>query len=50
MGPDALYETAVKLKKRLSDSIDEFVHEADPDKPPPPPEYYDSNGRRVRGR
>jgi transcriptional regulator with XRE-family HTH domain len=50
MGPDAIYETAEKLKKRLSASIDEFVHETDPNKPPLPTEYYDFNGKRIRGR
>jgi transcriptional regulator with XRE-family HTH domain len=50
MGPDAIYETAEKLKKRLSASIDEFVRESDPNKPLPPPEYFDSRGKRIRGR
>jgi transcriptional regulator with XRE-family HTH domain len=48
MGPDAVYETAEKLKKRLSDEIDDFVQEADPNKPRPAPS--DVNGRRRRGR
>jgi transcriptional regulator with XRE-family HTH domain len=50
MGPDAVYETAEKLKKRLSEEIDDFVREADPNKPKPPPDYYDEKGRRIRGR
>ena len=50
MGPDAVYETAEKLKKRISEEIDTFVREADPNKPPPPPEYFDSRGKRLRGR
>jgi transcriptional regulator with XRE-family HTH domain len=48
MGPDAVYETAEKLKKRLSEEIDEFVREADPNKPQSP-EYYE-NAKRLRGR
>jgi transcriptional regulator with XRE-family HTH domain len=50
MGPDAVYETAEKLKKRLSEEIDEFVREADPNKPKPPPIFYDERGKRIRGR
>ncbi len=50
MGPDAAYETAEKLKKRLSDEIDSFVREADPNKPKPPVEYFDSKGKRIKGR
>jgi transcriptional regulator with XRE-family HTH domain len=50
MGPDAVFETAEKLKKRLSDEIDDFVREADPNKPKPPPDYYDEKGKRLRGR
>ena len=50
MGPDAVYETAEKLKKRISEEIDDFVREADPNKPKPPPEYFDANGKRLRGR
>ncbi len=50
MGPDAVYETAEKLKKRLSEEIDSFVRDADPNKTKPPPEYLDSKGRRLRGR
>lgn len=46
-GPDAVYETAEKLKKRLSDEIDDFVREADPGKPKPPEQRGD---RRARGR
>lgn len=48
MGPDAVYETAEKLKARLSKEIDEFVKEVDPDKQPIPMKYY--NGKRIRGR
>jgi transcriptional regulator with XRE-family HTH domain len=50
MGPDAIYETAEKLKRRLSDEIDDFVNEADPNRPKPPPVYYDVHGKRLRGR
>ena len=50
MGPDAVYETAEKLKKILSDEIDEFVRDADPNKPKPPPVFYDERGKRIRGR
>lgn len=50
MGPDAVYETAEKLKIRLSKEIDEFVREADPNKPKAPPVYYDEMGKRLRGR
>jgi Predicted transcriptional regulators len=50
MGPDAVYETAEKLKKRLSDEIDDFVRESDPNKPKPAPVFYDERGRRIRGR
>jgi transcriptional regulator with XRE-family HTH domain len=50
MGPDAVYETAEKLKKRLSEEIDEFVREADPNKPKAPPVFYDERGKRIRGR
>jgi transcriptional regulator with XRE-family HTH domain len=50
LGPDAVFETAEKLKKRLSDEIDEFVKEADPKKPEPPAEYYDEHRRRLKGR
>ena len=50
MGHDAAYETAEKLKKRLSDEIDSFVREADPNKPKPPVEYFDSKGKRIKGR
>jgi transcriptional regulator with XRE-family HTH domain len=50
MGPDAVYETAEKLKKRLYEEIDEFVRDADPNKPKPPLEYFDEKGRRIRGR
>lgn len=50
MGPQAVYETAEKLKKRLTSSIDEFVRAADPDRPQPPQEFYDAKGRRLRGR
>lgn len=48
MGPDAVYETAERLKKLLSEEIDTFVREADPNKPPP--ERLDELGRRHRGR
>ncbi len=48
MGPDAVYETAEKLKARLSKEIDDFVKEVDP-KIMPPLIYY-KNGRRLRGR
>lgn len=48
MGPDAVYETAEKLKKILSDNIDEFVRETDPNKPKRPP--ASSEGRGLRGR
>jgi transcriptional regulator with XRE-family HTH domain len=48
MGPDAVYETAEKLKQRLSNEIDAFVKEVDPNNRPPP-EYY-LNGKRLRGR
>jgi transcriptional regulator with XRE-family HTH domain len=50
MGPEAVFETAEKLKKRLSEEIDDFVREADPNKPKPQPLYYDKNGKRLRGR
>jgi transcriptional regulator with XRE-family HTH domain len=50
MGPDAVYETAEKLKKRLSEEIDDFVRESDPKKPAAPPVYYDERGKRLRGR
>jgi transcriptional regulator with XRE-family HTH domain len=50
MGPDAIYETAEKLKKLLSEEIDTFVREADPSKPKPSPELFDEKGRRLRGR
>jgi transcriptional regulator with XRE-family HTH domain len=50
MGPEAVYETAEKLKKRLSEEIDDFVRESDPKKPAPPPVYYDERGKRIRGR
>jgi transcriptional regulator with XRE-family HTH domain len=50
MGPDAVYETAEKLKKILYDEIDEFVRDADPNKPKPPPVFYDERGKRIRGR
>jgi len=50
MGPDAIYETAEKLKKLLSEEIDTFVREADPNKPKPSPELFDEKGRRLRGR
>lgn len=50
MGPEAVYATAEKLKRRLASSIDEFVRDADPDRPEPPREFYDSTGRRLRGR
>jgi transcriptional regulator with XRE-family HTH domain len=50
MGPDAVYETAEKLKKLLSEEIDTFVREADPNKPMPSPEFYDERGRRLKGR
>ena len=48
MGPDAVYETAEKLKQRLSNEIDEFVKEVDPNNHPPPVYYH--NGKRIRGR
>ena len=50
MGPDAVYETAEKLKKRLSEEIDDFVRESDPKKPKPPPEYFNEKGKRIKGR
>jgi transcriptional regulator with XRE-family HTH domain len=50
MGPDAVYETAEKLKKLITEGIDDFVREADPNKPKPPPVYFDENGKRLRGR
>jgi transcriptional regulator with XRE-family HTH domain len=50
MGPDAVYETAERLKKRLSAEIDTFVRESDPTAPKPPPERFDSRGRRIKGR
>jgi transcriptional regulator with XRE-family HTH domain len=49
MGPDAVYETAEKLKARLTSEIDDFVKEVDPNKKSPLPAYY-SNGKRIRGR
>jgi len=48
MGPEAAYETAAKLKERLSKEIDDFVNEVDP-KAKPPPAYY-RDGKRLRGR
>ncbi len=48
MGPDAVYETAEKLKARLSNEIDQFVKEVDPKNKPPP--VYFHNGKRLRGR
>jgi hypothetical protein len=50
MGPDAVYETAEKLKKRLSEDIDDFVREADPSKAKSPSVFYDEGGKRIRGR
>jgi transcriptional regulator with XRE-family HTH domain len=50
MGPEAVYETAEKLKKRLSEEIDTFVRNADPNTPKPPPEYFDAKGKRIKGR
>jgi hypothetical protein len=50
MGPDAVYETAEKLKKRISEEIDDFVREADPNAPKAPPVYFDGKGKRLRGR
>jgi hypothetical protein len=48
MGPDAVYETAEKLKARLTSEIDDFVKEVDPSNKPPPVYFY--NGKRIRGR
>jgi transcriptional regulator with XRE-family HTH domain len=48
MGPDAVYETAEKLKQRLSKEIDDFVKEVDPDNKPPP--VFTRNGKRLRSR
>lgn len=48
MGPDAIYETAEKLKQRLSSEIDAFVKEADPNNKPLP--VYYQNGKRLRSR
>jgi transcriptional regulator with XRE-family HTH domain len=50
MGPDAIYETAERLKKRLSDEIDTFVREADPKAPKEGSDSRDKNGKRIRGR
>jgi len=50
MGPEAVYATAEKLKKRLSDEIDDFVRESDPSKIAAPAEYFDERGKRFRGR
>jgi transcriptional regulator with XRE-family HTH domain len=50
MGPDAVFETGEKMKKRLVDEIDAFVHEMDPHRPKPPPVVYDESGKRMRGR
>ena len=50
MGPEAVYETAEKLKKRLSEEIDSFVRTADPNKPKLPPDYFDAKGKRIKGR
>jgi transcriptional regulator with XRE-family HTH domain len=50
MGPNAAFETAEKLKKRLFLEIDAFVQDVDPNKPKSPGVYFDSNGRRIRGR
>jgi transcriptional regulator with XRE-family HTH domain len=48
MGPDAVYETAEKLKQRVANEIDAFVREYDPSEKPRP--IYYQNGRRLRGR
>ncbi len=50
MGPDAVFETGEKMKKRLVDVINSFVSEMDPNRPKPPPVFYDESGRRMRGR
>jgi transcriptional regulator with XRE-family HTH domain len=50
MGPDAVFEIGEKIKKRLADDIDAFVHEMDPNKPRPPRDFYDESGKRLRGR
>ncbi len=48
MGPDAAYETAEKLRLRLSKELDDFVREVAPSRKPP--DQYDARGRRIRGR
>jgi transcriptional regulator with XRE-family HTH domain len=48
MGPDAVFETAEKLKNLLSTEIDKFVKGYDPNNKPIP--VYYMNGRRLRGR
>jgi transcriptional regulator with XRE-family HTH domain len=50
MGPDAVYETAEKLKQRLSAEIDEFVRESDPSKPKTRPPFSLERNRGPRGR
>jgi transcriptional regulator with XRE-family HTH domain len=50
MGPDAVYETAERLKTRLSAEIDEFVREAGPKKADPPPGAGDRGFGNKRGR
>jgi len=50
MGPEAAFETAEKLKRKLCAEIDAFVQGADPDRPAPPAVFRDSAGRPLRRR
>jgi transcriptional regulator with XRE-family HTH domain len=50
MGPDAIYETAERLKKIITEEIDDFVRESDPNKPKPPPEHVDAKLKKPKGR
>jgi transcriptional regulator with XRE-family HTH domain len=49
VGPDAVYETAERLKKRIYEEIDDFVREAEPARPKAA-EPRSERAKRAKGR
>lgn len=52
MGPEAMYETAVKIRNRIERELDDFVREADPRAAPQtrPQDGARDSDKRKRGR
>jgi transcriptional regulator with XRE-family HTH domain len=50
VGQDAVYETAERLRQRISEEIDDFVRETEPSSRPKAPETRGDRAKRAKGR